>query len=265
MKILIAVILAFSSIGYSKTLIVSDIDDTIKVSHVRDQFDMVWYSQITTNPFRGMSYVYSVILNEDLYNNYEPDSEVIYVTNARDYLMFRSHTKFIEDNYFPKGKIFFQTSSNNADHKYNTIKAYLEKNKFDTLIMVGDNGQEDINFYSRITEEFKDRIFIRTYIRQVYGAPTEVVPYAKGQIPFVSPLEILEDLEENNLLSLENYYSVANVIAQEIIDDTGDVNPYKPQYFPEWLNCKNMKFYNYPELSTPQIEKAYEKIHSICR
>lgn len=253
-----------SSVGYAKTLIVSDIDDTIKVSHVRNKVDLFWYSQVTTNAFKGMSYVYNAILNEDLYLYNEPDSEVIYVTNANSFFMKNSHTKFIKKNNFPEGKIFFQKSNSDVDHKYNTIKSYLETHSFDELILVGDNGQQDINFYSRITEEFKDKLTIRTYIRQVYGAPTEVLPLAPGQIPFVSPLEILEDLENQSLLSLETFYAVANQIAKEIVDE-GAVDPYKPQYFPKWLNCKGMEFSIYPELSTPEIEQAYTKLQVLCQ
>lgn len=264
MKTLIVALLLISSVGYSKTLIVSDIDDTIKIAHVRNTWDMIWYSQVTTNAFKGMTETYGAVLNEDLSNN-EPNSEVIYVTNADSLFMGNSHTEFIKKNHFPEGKIFFQKNDLDVDHKYNTIKSYLEKNSFDKLIMVGDNGQEDINFYSRITDEFKDKIFIRTYIRKVYGAPTEVVPFKEGQIPFVSPLEILQDLEKSGFISLESYYSVSNMIAQEIVDEKDNISSYDPQYFPKWLNCKDMSFKVYPELSTPQIEKAFNKVQGICQ
>jgi hypothetical protein len=258
MKFIIIGFLTFlSCLANSKTLIVTDIDDTIKVAHVRDSVDLAWYAYVTTTPFRGMSELYHKILDEN------PGSEIIYVTNANQFLMFDSHTQFVANNNFPIGEIFFRTTDVNV-HKYNTIKSYLESHDIDKLIMLGDNGERDIEFYSKIQNEFKNKMVIKTYIRILYGSPIDVLPLKSDQKGFISPLEILADLTANRFLSRSKYLDLANKLAMEMASERA-ADPYGPQYFPAWLNCKNMVFTKFLDHTSEVIEKAYQKMESLCQ
>lgn len=258
MKFFILLALLFSSMAvHAKTLIVSDIDDTIKASHVRNKMDSAANALVTTIAFKGMSDTFDVVLNSG-------DAEIIYVTNALEIMMKSSHTKFIENNKFPKGKIYLRTGS--ADHhKLNSIRKHIDDDpSIDRLILVGDNGERDITFYNQIRQEYKDRLLvINTYIRIVYSVPYKVLPLEEGQKGFVSPLELLTDLTENDFVSGDNYYEIAEKIASDVVL-ANKVDTKDPQYFPEWLTCKNFDPGSYPDLMTPEIEKGFEKVRSIC-
>lgn len=258
MKSLFLAVLLFSSIGYSKTLIVSDIDDTIKASHVRYKVDSTANALITTLAFKGMKETYEEVLKN-------ADAEIIYVTNAPDIVMSDSHTTFIKKNKFPKGKIFFR-KGNAATHKYETIKNYLLENPVvDRLILVGDNGERDIQYYHKIAQEFKERLTtINTYIRIVYSEPYKVKPLEEGQKGFVSPLELLADLTVNYFIATETYYEVAEKLAEAVLE-AEKTDTKNPQYFPSWLTCKNFEPGSYEGLMTPIIEKGFEKVRSICQ
>jgi hypothetical protein len=259
MKLFLVVLLTvFSFKAFSNTLIISDIDDTIKISHVRDQIDLVANAMVTTAPFKGMSELFVEILTEN------PESEIIYVTNADDFWMHGSHTNFIRNNNFPEGKIFFRTGGSET-HKYDTIKKYLNSHpSIDKVIMLGDNGEKDISSYSKIEKEFENRLTFKTYIRTVYSTPETTLPLEKNQIAFISPLEILTDLALNNFLNMEDYFNFAESFSQQILDEPRTYG-IGPQYFPSWLNCKNMNFSIYPQLMTPLITKAYDKLQSLCQ
>ncbi len=249
-------ILIFSSVGYAKTLIVSDIDDTIKASHVRDVGDTISNAFVTTIAFQGMNEVYQVLLQE-------PNAEIAYVTNAPNWLMHKPHTEFIEKN-FPAGEIYFRSGSSET-HKYNTINQILQNDpSIERLVLVGDNGEEDIRFYDAIQKEYADRIDIVTYIRIVYAKPEDVLQLTPSQLGFVSPLEILADLASQGLIPLENYYETAEKIAQEVIS-AQRVDSKDPQYFPHWLNCTGFEIEVSQLFLTPIIEAGLEKVHEICK
>lgn len=247
--------LFFTSTSYSKTLIVSDIDDTIKASHVRDTTDTVSNAFVTTIAFKGMKEVYEEVLRE-------PEAEIAYVTNAPESVMKSSHTKFIKKN-FPYGKIYFRVG-NSKTHKYDTIKKLIEGTGASRLILVGDNGEQDIEFYHRIYQEFRSHLPIITYVRMLYAEPHKVLPLAEEQLGFVSPLEILADLTINGFVSFKRYIEVAEKLAHEIHLSRREASK-DPHYFPKWLNCKGYEPVVPDNLRTPIIVSGLQKIVEICQ
>lgn len=259
MKIFLIICLTLTSVTtFSKTLIVSDIDDTLKVAHVRDSVDIVANAYVTTAPFRGMKDLFQSILKQN------PDSEIIYVTNANDFWMKNSHTKFIRNNKFPNGKIFMRKESSDT-HKYNTIKNYLLSNPAITqVLMFGDNAERDITFYRKVEKEFESRVYFKTYIRIAYSLPDETLPLEDTQVGFVSPLEVMANLTLSGFFSFTDYFELGDKLAKEMVLEK-NVSSTRPQYFPEWLNCKSMKFSYYPDLMSDSIKKAYEKMETLCQ
>lgn len=257
LKSLFFAILLVASFGHAKTLIVTDIDDTIKASHVRNKVDSAANAFVTTIAFKGISEVYTRVLEDT-------DAEIIYVTNAPEALMSNSHGDFIKKNKFPAGKIYLRKG--HADyHKLNSIRNHLNNDtSIDRLIMVGDNGERDIKFYEEIAKEYKDRLMtINTYIRIVYSEPYKVLPLAEGQKGFVSPLELLADLTVNQFVRIDQYYPLAEELSKEIIAAKKVVTK-APHYFPDWLTCKNFEPGDYKALMTPVIAEGFEKVRSIC-
>lgn len=255
MKGVLLAVLLFASQGFAKTLIISDIDDTLKAAHVRDNMEMVKNAFITTLAFKGMSETFTEVLRNS-------ETEIVYVTNALEWLMKASHTEFIGAN-FPLGKIYFRNGSAET-HKYNTIKRILKDPSIDRLILVGDNAEQDISFYHQISQEFQDRMEIHTYIRIAYALPTEVLPLKPNQKGFASPLELLADLTKNSFIPYERYLNVAEKLSQEILlaERTATNGP---QYFPWWMNCRGFEPLSYPGLKSPIIEKGLQKVRSICQ
>ena len=245
--------LLFPILGVSKTLIVSDIDDTIKASHVRDTKDKISNAFVTTIAFKGMAEVYQELINEG--------AEVSYVTNAPEFLMKKSHSSFIQKN-FPAGKIHFRNGSDKT-HKYNAIKNLLKDPAITRVILIGDNGEADIQHYEKIERDFGAKVDISTYIRIVYSTPDKILSLGENQIGFVTPIEVLQSLALREFIHYDRYLSLAEKLAQEILEaervDTKDT-----QYFPFWLNCSGFEPYSPSSLTTEIIAKSLQKVSEIC-
>ena len=103
MKILVKLItiLALCLPCFAQTLLISDIDDTVKVSHIRSLKGAVSNAFRTNNIFKGMA---------DLYKSVAKDSgaKIIYLTNAPEKILGYSHTRTLKNGRFPKGELLLR-------------------------------------------------------------------------------------------------------------------------------------------------------------
>jgi len=151
------------------TAVLSDIDDTLLISHVNQMLKMVWVlmvkNALTRKPVPRINMLYEAIrnFNQDVF-----PSDFFYVSNSEwnlyDFLM-----DFMQTNNIPDGVFFLQRLKTGFwdmvkagkklnDHKYDSILALF--NFFDkkSFILVGDNGQRDLAIYSSVAESFAGRI-----------------------------------------------------------------------------------------------------------
>lgn len=192
-----------------KILIISDIDDTIKVSHVISYKSwnpsVLFRTWDSNTPFSGMASLYQLILNENPGIN-----KVAYLSNAPskntaiDYLQ-TSHENFLKNNNFPQGQLILRDVIFDSDHKIKSIRKLVAENKPDLVIMVGDNGENDINTYQQARQELdSQRIHNLIYIHQLYSSKDEnevgklVLP---GQTGYATSVEVSLDLKQKGLLS----------------------------------------------------------------
>ncbi len=96
---------------YGKVLLISDIDDTIKVSHILGPIaeKLARGGNITT-PFTGMPQLYQLILNSfsPKVTNENTSARVVYLSNAPEQVfgipaLLTSHQNFVRYNKFPAG------------------------------------------------------------------------------------------------------------------------------------------------------------------
>ena len=194
-----------------KILIISDIDDTIKVSHVISYKS--WSPAVLirtwdkTTPFAGMASLYQLILNENPGVN-----QVAYLSNAPssdtgvDYLQ-NSHETFLKKNNFPTGRLILRDVIFDSEHKNKTIRKLVSEIQPTLVIMVGDNGENDVNVYAKASKELAaQKIKSITYIHQLYSSRDEDETgkgLNAGQIGFATSVELALDLNMKSVLSDE--------------------------------------------------------------
>lgn len=215
----IALFICFASgEAFAKTLLVSDIDDTLKVSHIKSFTDSLASAFKTGPAFRGMA---------DLYNLLATNSEIsiVYVTNAPKSVMEKSHTQFIAVNAFPKKEIYFFTGGDKENHKFNTISGLLKDNVYDSVILIGDNGEKDPISYHKIKEAFP-LIHFQTFIHAVYDEGTAL---GDDDVGFMNPGAIslllcragfLDPLQELQFRQQMNNEILQNVVTENQVFTT---------------------------------------------
>lgn len=222
----------------AKVLVVSDIDDTIKISHVVDTADSVVSAVETYNVFLGMSDLYRVFQS-----HWGKDAEILYLSNAPAWLMEDLHREFLQQNKFPKGQLSLVSfTESTADHKLNQIRAKLKSGRYQTVLLIGDNGERDPFIYAHIQKEYPN-LKVKTFIHQLYSVKAEEDDYQgvalqENQIGFVTPIEIMLELGAEKILPEERIAPVIDSLSRFIQkttldEETGEI------MFPVWEDCRD--------------------------
>lgn len=148
-----------------KVLVISDVDDTIKISYVRSKMEMVSFAAFSDSLFYGMNQVYQ---------NLEKvmPAKFVYLSNGWTPTVEEVHQRLIQNFNFPEGEYLSRDNPLNKDFKFESISRLIEQEKPTLLIMVGDNGERDPVTYHRIERAFANRgIQFHTFIHKVYDRP----------------------------------------------------------------------------------------------
>lgn len=230
--ILIFAALLVAQISQAKTLLISDVDDTIKLANIPSTVQSARYALDDESRFTGMAALYHLITQD------APEfGGVIYLSNAPTWLMKDTHLDFLTNGEFPKGTYIGRTTDSAASHKLNRIREILNKEKPDRVILVGDNGENDPLFYSMIQMEFSSQgIEFIPFLRLITDTPIQ-----PKQTAFVTPIEVALTLREAGLLSTRAtdwlvQAVLPTLVTQRTLMDVGVVS------FPGYIHCSEFKW-----------------------
>ncbi len=257
-----------------KVLLISDIDDTIKVSHILSykSWDPAVAFRVlnSTTPFKGMASLYQTLKNQS-YSQFN----VVYLSNAPSKkfgitFIEKSHRKLIKNNGFPEGDLLFKDIAFDKDHKIKSIREMVQKYNPEVVIMIGDNGEQDAAVYSQATEEFKTQgLHSITYIHQLYWSQSEKEKgqlLKQGQIGYTTPFEIAYDLY---LKKLVNQASIDWMVSHVVPDIENEKSKFfwidilTAVTFPSFKNCADFKWI-WPIQNSPVITKFKNHVLDRC-
>ena len=257
-----------------KVLLISDIDDTIKVSHVLSykSWDPAVALRVlnSTTPFKGMASLYQTLKNQS-YSQFN----VVYLSNAPSKkfgitFIEKSHRKLIKNNGFPEGDLLFKDMAFDKDHKIKSIREMVKKYKPEVVIMIGDNGEQDAIIYSQAAEEFKTQgLHSLTYIHQLYGSKSEKEKgqlLRVGQIGYTTPFEIAYDLYLKNLMNQTSIEWMVKNIIPDIKNEKSKfflVDILTAVTFPSFKNCTDFKWI-WPIQNSPEIVDFKNNVLDRC-
>lgn len=244
--------------------LVSDIDDTIKVSHVLD-IDSVLVNAFTRRgSFMGMAKLYEKLEADQAVN------EFVYLSNAPKFIMYPFHRMFLNRNDFPDGTLMLNLGLSKKHHKINSLRRIIENDSPDELVLIGDNGERDTEVYAEIAAEYPD-LKITTFIhaaysligyRNNYGKPMEV-----NQIPYATSLDLAAELMKRGYLTADSYTALMMEFAPLALEE-GDYEEHgHPIMFPAWLDCRDITTFDLPvvtEESRQLITDFQTKLSERC-
>ncbi len=261
-----------------RVLLISDIDDTIKVSHVLSTAGKTARAANVTVRFSGMAQLYQLIVNEN-----PSSTQIVYLSNApKDVfgitaLQYLQQT-FLSYNRFPPGMVDLRADVFEKDHKIKELRRMITEEKPDIVIMIGDNGERDTEIYYQATLEMKDKpIKMITFIHQLYA--TQVSDFDKGlgldlwaevgkkirdgQTGFVTPIEIALELQQHGVLKNESVQWMLKNVAPFIANESYfDLDSYGPITFPSFIRCQD---FNWKWPVTSETKELVKKINSVCK
>lgn len=230
----LAIIFLFSVSTMAQTVLVTDIDDTIKISHVLDKGAALANTVHIRNHFYGMGELYSALQKTN------PDFNFVYLSAAPEKLMEKLHTAFLKLNGFPAGDLILRLSLANKNFKLNSIRALIATRQPQRLILVGDNGERDPYIYEQIRAEYPD-IQTEIYIHQVYSyrARKEIgVPPQSTQRLFVTSIDLARAFALTKDLPQHSLEQMALIMVPQLFKQ----NPRKqtgPLFIPGWVDCRD--------------------------
>ena len=184
--------------------VISDIDDTIKISEVIDKkalIEHVFFKDYEATP--GMPEFYAELEKQVAYFHY---------ISASPWQLYPSLKPFV-DAHYPKGSFslrhfrvtdssFIRFFRSSMDYKIATISSIIERYPQHEFILIGDSGENDPEVYATIFRRYPSKIR-KILIREVKGSDTSParkkqtfanVPDGKWdfyEIPLITP-ELLE-------------------------------------------------------------------------
>lgn len=223
-----------------KTLLISDIDDTIRPTHILSLTDK-YTNQLTADQFLGMLSLFRLIEKQN------PQTYIYYVTNAPDaYGLNFLPALYLYNNNFPQQENLSLNDDSTAvdiQKKVPRISKLIDYMQPKKLILVGDNGQVDIGVYQEIRRRYPS-IPAEIYIHQVYSVNSVDQQGARlmaGQKGFVTAIDIATDLfrqgviKENGLTWLAQK-TIPQILAESYVGGSGDTAFYS------WMDCRDYHF-----------------------
>lgn len=192
-------------IGEQGVSVISDIDDTVKLSYVTDHkrlFESSFFKDFI--PVDGMA---------DLYRNWHNCGARFHYVSSSPWQLYEPLFEFMRDHGFPeatlslkkvrfKDETFFNLFKSATKTKPFAIEAILKIYPNRQFVLLGDSGEKDAQVYAAIARQYSQQI-AKIYIRNVNGHPNldadyddvfKGVPRAKWQT-FESPAEIESNLK----------------------------------------------------------------------
>nr|MBI1229446.1 DUF2183 domain-containing protein [Cytophagales bacterium] len=141
--------------------VISDIDDTVIISHATSIGKKLWLSisknAYTRRPFPGVSDFYAQLTHQGKY-------PVFYVSSS-DWNLFDLIQDFLDYRKIPAGPLLlkdphvnlrniWKSGGGNHDHKLEKISLLMSLFPTLNFILIGDSGQHDPELYTEVIEKF---------------------------------------------------------------------------------------------------------------
>jgi len=237
----------------AQSIVIADVDDTLKFANVANISGAAKYFRDAYSNFTGMNSLFQLIRQDT-------KSSFYYVSNAPEWLMKSTHTRFLKNLGFPKGPYTGRSKHSAAVHKLIRIREIISTARPRRILFVGDNSEIDAKVYATIAKEYANSgIEFSQYIHILYTEADlkhPMTPLSPEQIGYVTSIELAEDLNAKKWLSASSLHWMKNTILPRILKERPGADS-GPLTFPNFKNCQDIEWrWNIPGLN--------EKISQVC-
>lgn len=277
----------FLKAAEARVVLISDVDDTIRVSHVRDKFKLLIRGAARNEAFTGMAELYALV------RSMPEGAQIYYVSNKVQKLEDTqknfpavTHEKMLADNRFPDAEnlrlrdssgYFNNDREQKYTHKMTAVQQIVANALVDLpagdrleIVMIGDNGEDDPKVYadstdllrSKLTAGLRPRVRIHQLIRNIYGAEGQAI--RKDQLAFATAGELALLLARGGLFSDAQKRELGTFVNSI---PTNFSNHSKEA--PKWVNCSNHPFEQLRPLANDaqlasSVATTYRNLQKLC-
>lgn len=215
--------------------VISDIDDTVMVSHSTNTLKklrlMLFKNARTRTPFEGVAAFYRA-LHKGMKNGHGRNP--LFYVSSSEWNLYDLLVDFLEFRSIPSGPLllqelehsifkFWKSGGGNHEHKFEKIRFLLSFFPELDFILIGDSGQHDPDIYMRVAHEFPGRIKA-VYIRCVKKSHKKhsTMKIATEMAKLNIPVLLINSTEEAARHALMNGYIDASSmpdIARQLEED----------------------------------------------
>ena len=186
--------------------LISDVDDTVKITHVSNPLSAAFNGLAKKKAFSGMGDLYDILSHQTA------GQEVHYISGSPLQLQKKIHS-FLEQNGFPAGNLILRDWVHERDQSaYKTVKleaiaAQTENSPSpQKFILLGDDTEHDPEIYAEFAAKHPDRV-MAIYIHKIKARPLP-----QGQYGFFTAFDIAVSEFLQDRISLEDLSEIASVI-----------------------------------------------------
>lgn len=161
MERILVLILFVASLQAQAISIITDLDDTIKITNVENKPRALWNALFNREAFKGMP---------ELLSNYSKEGGDIFIVSASPNLFNRAIQDFLIQNEIDVKELYLRKLSElgrKEEYKLASIREILNTYPGE-YILLGDDVEIDAKIYAQIKEEYPDQVKA-VYIHQVRG------------------------------------------------------------------------------------------------
>lgn len=233
-RVVISLVLMYIQALSAKTIVISDIDDTIKISHIRSKIDLIRTGVSSKPNFKGMDNLYRLIERE------VADTKFFYITDTPSFIS-RPHNKFLERFNYPAGTAIYRGSDSTEVNKFNRFSEVIISEKPDRVILFGDNGQRDPLSFNEVKNKFPNVEFI-SFVRIAYPQPQNGLgSLLSSQIGFISAAEPAYHLMQKDIISSEQLIVLSHEVVRGLFLEQATEKRIS-WFMPLWQDCSGHSF-----------------------
>lgn len=212
-------------------LVFSDMDDTTKITHVREFMEKAAHAVFKDSLFYGSNTVYQALRDHYEAVNGPKTSQFSYITNGIAFMVEETHGAILHNYEFPNPDRFFSRSwsemIHKRPHKYDEIIRQVRDGDPSVVVLIGDNGEKDPRIYQQVKRKIEKiaqargkEIKVHTLIHIVYG-PTEkkASKLYEGQIPYHNAGDLALYLNDLGLLDKSAKDRIVADVRRQIKDE----------------------------------------------
>ena len=242
--------LTLSSAESIPTIFISDIDDTIKITHVNSLAAPMNALKNKGNFFTGMDSLYRWLACRGKYATpgygkclstagrslweQEEENRFYYVTG---FPLHAHALDMIEQNHFPLvGEVIDGNLSESVGaFKLRAHKQIIAAYPQHRVILIGDNGQRDAAVFTKVKEYFAQENpsqKIASFIHLVYGESRDLV--LGEHIPFLTFYDLAIQMNQLGLLTRSSLQVIFSKYQRAFANPDSDLGQ---RLLPHWVNC----------------------------